>query len=340
MLVAGQDWGCAMARQMVSIVSPVYNERESIERLLAEIQAFFGGELSGQFAWEVLFVDDGSTDGSTEVLKRLAKEHENVRVVVLSRNFGKQAAVSAGYRHAGGNAVLTVDSDLQHPFDACCEMLDRWQEGFDVVYGVRDGQHTGFVKRTCSRAFYRIFNLLSPTKVLPGVADFRLVSRSVVEALNQLPERCRWSPGLIPWLGFRSTEVRYRQRPRAGGKPKYNFLRSLALGVTALTSFSVAPLRGTLLLGAIFMLISVGYLIYCLVDWLLGGTVVRGWTSIVALSVMTQGLTLMAFGIQAEYLAKIFLEVKQRPEYIVREIVGNTGCSADPAVQCTAPPQP
>lgn len=318
-------------RQLVSVVSPVCNERENVEPLLAEILAFCHNATGGRMDVEVVFVDDGSTDGSTEILKRLAGEHENVRVVVLSRNFGKQAAVSAGYRHARGDAILTIDSDLQHPLDACREMLDRWQEGFDVVYGVRNAQQGGFLKRACSRAFYRVFNLLSPTKVLPGVADFRLVSRRVVEALNQLPERCRWSPGLIPWLGFRSTEVRYKQRPRARGEPKYHFVRSLALAITALTSFSVAPLRGALLLGAFFMLISVGYLVYCLVDWMLGGTVVRGWTSIVALSVMTQGLMLMAFGIQAEYLAKIFLEVKQRPEYIVREIVGNDAPATAPA---------
>ena len=309
-------------RPLLSIVSPVYNERENVERLLAEIRAFFGGELSGQFAWEVLFVDDGSTDGSTEVLKRLAQENANVRVVIFSRNFGKQAALSAGYRYARGDAVLTVDSDLQHPVEALGEMVAQWQAGYDVVYGVRESHDGGLVKRACSWTFYRFFNLISATKVVPGVADFRLVSRPVVESLKQLPERCRWSPGLIQWLGFRSAEIQYQQGRRAAGEVKYSFLRSLGLAVTALTSFTTAPLRVALVLGMLLMLISIGYLTYCLVDWLCGGTVVRGWTSIVAISVMTQGLTLLAFGIQAEYLAKIFLEVKHRPEYVVRDVIG------------------
>jgi dolichol-phosphate mannosyltransferase len=309
-------------RPLLSIVSPVYNERETIERLLAEIQAFFGGELSGQFAWEVLFVDDGSTDGSTEVLKRLSREHDNVRVVVLSRNFGHQAAISAGYHYASGDAIVTMDSDLQHPVALVGEMLSRWRDGYDVVYAARDCSHGGLLKKACSRGFYRVFNLLSPTKILPGGADFRLVTRNVAEALNQMPERCRFLRGLIPWLGFRSIEIPYTPRPRAAGEPKYNFFRSLGLGITALTSFSLAPLRGALILGAFFLLVSLVYLTYCLIDWLSGGSVVHGWPSIVALIVLTQGMMLLAFGMQAEYLARIVLEVKHRPEYVVREVVG------------------
>ena len=318
-------------RPLISIVSPVYNERENVERLLAEIQAFFGGELSGQFAWDVLFVDDGSTDGSTEVLNRLSREHDNVRVVVLSRNFGHQAAVSAGYHYASGDAIVTMDSDLQHPVALVGEMLNRWRDGYDVVYAVRDCSHGGLLKKACSHGFYRVFNFLSPTKILPGGADFRLVTRSVVEALNQMPERCRFLRGLIPWLGFRSIEILYTPRPRAAGEPKYNFFRSLGLGITALTSFSLAPLRGALILGTLFLLMSLGYLCYAFVDWLEGGALVQGWTSIVALIVLTQGLMLLAFGIQAEYLARIVLEVKHRPEYVVREVIGNepTNSSAE-----------
>jgi polyisoprenyl-phosphate glycosyltransferase len=316
-----------MERRLISIVSPVYNERENVERLLAEIQAFFGGELSDQFAWEVLFVDDGSTDGSTEILKRFSREHDNVRVVVLSRNFGHQAAVSAGYHYASGDAVVTMDSDLQHPVALVGEMLSRWRDGYDVVYAVRDCSHGGLLKKMCSHGFYRVFNSLSPTKILPGGADFRLVTRSVVDALNQMPERCRFLRGMIPWLGFRSIEIPYTPRPRAAGEPKYNFFRSLGLGITALTSFSLAPLRGALLLGALFMLISIIYLTYCLIDWLSGGSVVQGWPSIVALIVLTQGMMLLAFGIQAEYLARIVMEVKNRPEYVVREVIGGAATS-------------
>jgi glycosyltransferase involved in cell wall biosynthesis len=207
-------------RPLISIVSPVYNEHECIERLLDEIEQFFEKQLADRFDLEVLFVDDGSTDGATEIIRRLAREHPHVRAVLLSRNFGKQAAISAAYRHACGDAVLTVDSDLQHPLEACLEMVARWEEGYDVVYGVRDSQPAGFIKTACSRGFYRVFNLFSPTKIVPRVADFRLLSRTAVNALNQLPERCRWSPGLVSWLGFRSAKVCYALRPRAAGEPK------------------------------------------------------------------------------------------------------------------------
>jgi len=308
-------------RSVISIVSPVYNERENLEPLLREIEDFHRQQLADRYAMEVVFVDDGSTDGSTDLLRRLAGEKPNVRVVVLSRNFGHQAAVSAGYAYARGDAVVTLDSDLQHPVAAIGEMVRKWQEGYDVVYAVRDAHHGGLLKRLCSGGFYRVFNVLSPTQILPGSADFRLVSRQVVEALNQLPERCRFLRGLIPWLGFRAAQVSYSIRPRGAGKPKYQFFRSLGLGITALTSFSLAPLRAALLMGAFFLLISLAYLAYCLADWISGGEIVHGWPSIVALIVMTQGLMLLAFGIQAEYLARIVLEVKQRPEFVVREVI-------------------
>jgi len=199
----------------------------------------------------------------------------------------------------------------------------RWQEGYDVVYAVREADHGGFLKRWCSRVFYRVFNVFSPTKILPGSADFRLITRQVRDALSQMPERCRFLRGMIPWLGFRSVEIGYTPRPRHSGEPKYRFFHSLGLSITAFTGFSVMPLRAFLLLGLLFLLISVGYLVYCFADWLTGGTVVRGWPSIVALIVLTQGLMLIAFGIQAEYLAKIIQEVKQRPEFVVREVVGD-----------------
>jgi len=316
-------------RPVLSIVLPVYNERENLDPVLSEIEEVHRQALAERCELEVLFVDDGSTDGSTEVLERLARERQHVRVVVFSRNFGHQAAISAGYRYATGDAVVTMDSDQQHPAAVIGRMVQQWESGYDVIYAVRDAQRGGIVKRTCSRAFYRLFNLLSPTKILPGGADFRLVTRDVLKALDQLPERCRFMRGLIPWLGFRSQKVTYEQRQRAAGQPKFRFLHSVGLGITALTGFSVAPLRASLLLGVLFLIVSIGYLVYCFVDWLGGGEVVRGWPSIVALIILTQGMMLVAFGIQAEYLAKIIAEVKRRPEYIVREVIGSAATADD-----------
>ncbi len=322
---------------VLSFVLPVYNERDNVEKILAEIETFYREKLSDRFGLEVLFVDDGSTDGSAQVLKALAGQRDHIQVVVFSRNFGHQAAISAGYKYARGAAVVAMDSDLQHPVAAVEEMIERWQEGCDVVYAVRDSNQVGFFKGLCSRAFYRIFNLLSQTDILPGGADFRLVSRKVVDALNELPERCRFIRGLIPWLGFSSAKVAYTPRPRASGEPKYGFFKSLGLGITALTSFSIAPLRASLVLGALFMLISIVYLVYSTIAWLAGGVLIRGWTSIMALIVLTQGLTLLVFGIQAEYLAKIVMETKRRPEYVVCEVIEQAGADAVEPVSDVGP---
>ncbi|MCK4624118.1 MAG: glycosyltransferase family 2 protein [Phycisphaerae bacterium] len=322
---------------ILSFVLPVYNERDNVKNILREIETFHREKMAGHFDLEVLFVDDGSTDGSVQVLKALAEQHDYVRVVIFSRNFGHQAAVSAGYRYARGTAIVGMDSDMQHPVATVEEMVTRWQEGYDVVYAVRDSSQAGLFKSLCSRAFYKIFNLLSQTDILPGGADFRLVSRKVVDALNELPERCRFIRGLIPWLGFSSTKVTYTPRPRASGEPKYSFFKSLGLGITALTSFSIAPLRASLVLGALFMLISIVYISYSIVSWFLGGTLIRGWMSIMALIVLTQGMTLLVFGIQAEYLAKIVMETKRRPEYVVCEVIGQADADAAESVSDIGP---
>jgi len=311
-------------RPKISIVLPVYNERTNLEPLLEAIRSTHRSELADRCDLEVLFVDDGSTDGSTDILKELAKRYNEVRAVLLARNFGHQAAISAGYEHASGSAIVAMDSDLQHPVEKIPDLVARWEDGYDVVYAVRDADHGGFLKRWCSRGFYAIFNALSSTKILPGSADYRLITSQVRDALAQLPERCRFLRGLIPWLGFRSTSVSYTPKRRRSGKPKYRLWHSVGLSIMAFTGFSIAPLRAFVLMGAIFLLISLGYLVYCVVDWLAGGSIVRGWPSIVALVVLTQGLMLIAFGIQAEYLAKIMLEVKRRPEYIVERVIDGT----------------
>ncbi len=312
---------------ILSFVLPVYNERDNVENILREIETFHSEKMADRFDLEVLFVDDGSTDGSVQVIRSLAEKSDHVRAIFFSRNFGHQAAISAGYRYARGAAIVAMDSDMQHPVAIVEEMITRWQEGYDVVYAIRDSSQAGLFKSLCSRAFYRIFNLLSQTDILPGGADFRLVSRKVVNALNELPERCRFIRGLIPWLGFSSTKVTYTLRPRASGEPKYGFFKSLGLGITALTSFSVVPLRASLVLGALFMLVSVAYLAYSTIAWLAGGMLIRGWMSLIALIVLTQGMILIVFAIQAEYLAKIVLETKRRPEFVVSEVIGQAGAN-------------
>jgi len=316
-------------RPKISIVLPVYNERENLEPLLEAILAMHRADLADRYALEVLFVDDGSTDGSTDVLESLAERFDDVRSILFARNFGHQAAISAGYRYATGAAIIAMDSDFQHPVQTIPDLVARWEEGYDVVYAVRDIDHSPPLKRWCSRGFYAVFNAVSSTKILPGSADYRLITSQVRDSLAQMPERCRFLRGLIPWLGFQSASVTYTPERRRSGKPKYRFWHSLGLSITAFTGFSVAPLRAFVLLGGVFLLISLAYLVYCVVDWLSGGNVVRGWPSIVALVVLTQGLMLIAFGIQAEYMAKLMLEVKRRPEYVVKRVIDGTDQDGD-----------
>jgi glycosyltransferase involved in cell wall biosynthesis len=304
-----------------SVVVPIYNEEQVLPEFHRELAAVLRslGE-----SFEILYVDDGSGDRSLEILRSLAAAEPDVRGVRLSRNFGHQVALSAGLDLAEGEAVITLDADLQDPPALIPELIARWREGAQVVLARRRRRRgEGLLKRASSRLFYRLLRGLSGLPLPLDVGDFRLLDREVCLWLRALPERHRYLRGLIGWAGFRQAEVPFDRQPRRAGRSKYPPARMLRFALDGLTSFSIAPLRAASGLGALVTAGGLAYLLYVLYRRLIAGATVVGWASIVSLLVIFNGVILMLLGVLGEYVGRIYEEIKGRPLYMVRERFGS-----------------
>lgn len=302
----------------LSVVVPMFNEAQNVSALLARLKPVVEAVTSD---WQILLVDDGSTDGTPSHVREAAREEPRIELLALARNFGHQMALSAGLDHARGQVVVTMDGDLQHPPELIGQMLSLYLEGNDVVYTVRSSeQGASTAKRWSSGLFYRIFNLLSPVRILEASSDFRLLSRSAVDCLKAMPERHRFLRGLLPWTGLRSAVIPYDPEKRFAGSPKYSALRSLSMGLDAALSFSRLPLRMATLMGLLTTLACFAYFVFSLAKWWRGsGDVVWGWTSLIATTLFIGGVQLVCVGLLGEYVGRIYEEVKRRPLYVVQE---------------------
>jgi glycosyltransferase involved in cell wall biosynthesis len=308
------------ATPSISVVVPAYNEAANLPRLLAPLQTLLA-RLTPR--WEVLVVDDGSRDDTTSVIRPWLDE-PGVRYLALSRNFGKEAALSAGLEYALGDLVLLVDADGQHPLDLLPAMLAAWRDGADSVCAVRDTRaDESWAKRLGTRLFYGIVNAGSPLPIPRNAGDFRLLDRCVVDALLALPERNRFLKGLYAWVGFRTTFIPYAPAPRATGSSSFSFGRLIALAITGLTAFSTLPLRLWSGLGAAVAVCAIGYGSWIVIDHLVNGNPVPGWPTVVVGLMFFSGVQLLSIGILGEYIGRIFTEVKQRPIYLLREQAGS-----------------
>jgi dolichol-phosphate mannosyltransferase len=273
----------------------------------------------GSFKYEILIIDDGSTDHSYQQIEQASKSDSRIRGISFSRNFGHQIALLAGLQSAIGNAVITMDGDLQHPPEVIPALINKWKEGFDIVNTVRiDPPETGLFKAESSRWFYKIINRIAEVNIQPASADFRLMSRSAVDAFLQFPERDRFTRGMISWMGFRQTSVTYNAELRHSGKSKYSFAKMLRFAMDGITSFSSRPLQLSFYLGLIVSLLGFIYGIYIILAYLQGQTI-PGWTSLLLVLLIIGGVILINLGIVGEYIARIFNEVKARPHYFIRE---------------------
>jgi dolichol-phosphate mannosyltransferase len=307
-------------RRRISIVIPAYNEAGCLGKLHDELRVVCD-RLPHTF--EFVFVNDGSTDETQDVLARLRREDERVRYLEMSRNFGHQAALSAGLAFASGDAVIMMDGDLQHPPSLIPRLLECWQNGFDVVNTVRlETENSSPAKDMFSRAFYRVFRTLTGFRLEPGTADFRLMGREPVAAFNRLPERHRFIRGLVPWLGFRQTSVAFRAPARWAGRPKYTFGRSLRLALEGITAFNPYPLRFVTIFGLIVILTSLVFGLIALSWQLAGGGPGVGWLSLFSCVLFLGGCQLATLGIISEYVGRTLDQVMGRPLYIIRSASG------------------
>ena len=300
----------------LSCVVPALNEHDNLALLLPAL-----AEMLTQISsvWEVIVVDDGSSDHTPELMSVFARI-SGFHYLQLSRNFGKEAALSAGLATAGGDVVVCLDADLQHPLALIPEMLERWKAGVDTVYAVRKNRgDESWIKRVGAAIFYGILGQGQRVRIPPDAGDFRLMDRQVVDALLQLPERTRFMKGLYAWVGFKAEPILYIPAERLHGQTHFNLFQLIHFAVDGITSFSTWPLRAFNLVGSLVALLAFGYGIYLVIDYFLNGHDVSGWTTIVTGMFFFSGINLMALGTIGAYIARIFDEVKQRPLYVVKQ---------------------
>lgn len=305
---------------LLSLVVPVLNEEEVIPLFLERV-----GKVLGDLgmAHEIVFVDDGSTDGTAKVIASAAKKDKAVKLVRLSRNFGKEAALCAGLAHAKGDAVVPMDVDLQDPPELLVKMVAKWKQGAKVVCAIRDDRTSdGWLKRFTSGWFYRVFNWVSGVPLVENAGDYRLLDRQVVQALLALPERTRFLKGLYGWVGFETAEVRFVRPARAAGSTRWNYWKLWNYGLEGLFSFSTLPLRIWTYLGLALASFGFALAAWHVVRVMLWGIGVPGYASLLVAVLVLGGVQLIGLGLVGEYIARIFAEVKQRPLYIVREKIG------------------
>ena len=311
------------AAPTLSVIIPCYNEGENVPILFGRLLPVLRGL---GVAFEVICVNDGSADDTLERLLEVRKAEPAVRVIDLSRNFGKEKALSAGLFHSRGQAVVPMDADLQHPPEAIADMLVQWRAGWEVVFARRDARAgQGLSERLFAKGFYWVFDHLSDVRLPREVGDFRLMDRKVVDTINTMPERSRFMKGIFAWVGYRHTEVVYHQAERAAGISKFNSLKLLRFAFDGLTSFSNFPLKVWSGIGAVISTLAFIYIVIRIVRTLIWGIDVPGYESTLVSVLFLGGMQLLTLGIIGDYLGRVFDEVKGRPLYIIRKLYGAEG---------------
>jgi len=296
-------------------VVPVFNEAESVAVCVETTSRILE---SAKLDFEIVFVNDGSRDDTLPRLIEQAEKDKRIRTVNLSRNFGKELALTAGIDHAIGDVLVPMDVDLQDPPEIIPEFIEKWREGYDVVYGVRScRKHDGRVKRATAALFYRIFNALSPLQMPDNAGDFRLIDRRVADVIRQMPERNRFMKGLFAWVGFNSVGVPYERPQRATGSTKWSIWGLWNFALDGLFSFSTLPLRVWTYIGAIVALFAFSYGSFIIIRTLILGIVIPGYASLLTVVLFLGGVQLLSIGVLGEYLGRLFIEVKARPLYVV-----------------------
>lgn len=295
----------------VSCIVPVFNEEAVVAPFIQELQAYLAN-LTHHF--EIIVVDDGSKDATVEKVSQL----KGIKLLGLSRNFGKEVALTAGIDYCQGDVAILIDADFQHPLETIPSFLQQWAQGYDMVYGIRqDRESESYLKRNFARLFYWLMKNFTKIDMPKGAGDFRLLNKNVIQALRQLPERTRFMKGLYAWVGYKKIGLPFTVHDRAAGKSSWNFYRLTDLAITGITSFSDIPLRMWSLIGFVISLIAFIYAIYIVTVTLLFGADMPGFPTLIVAIMFLGGIQLLSIGILGEYIARIFAEVKQRPTYLI-----------------------
>lgn len=302
----------------ISILIPCYNEEASLPLLYKELIKLM--DFNSNYAWEVLMINDGSKDRTLEIIKNLRKKDNRICYVDLSRNFGKEKAMLAGFDYVTGDCMVIMDADLQHPPYIVNEMIIRWETGYDDVYAKRKSRgKEPWLRKQFSLLFYKILQKTTKIEILPNVGDFRLLDRKCIESLKQLRETERYTKGMYCWIGYKKTAVEFEQQDRQAGQSSWNFLSLLSLAIEGIVSFTTFPLKIATLVGIFTSLCAFIYMIYVIIKAILWGDPVSGFPTLLSVILFLGGIQLLALGVIGEYIGRIFHETKGRPVYIVRE---------------------
>ena len=311
-----------MARK-ITIMVPCYNEQDSLPLFYEALGKIMQDERLSEYEWELLFINDGSKDNTLAVLKALRAKDERVSYIDLSRNFGKEKAMLAGFDYATGDCMIIMDADLQDPPGLIPEMISWWEQGYDDVYAKRKTRgEESYLRKSFSLLFYKILQKTTKIEVLQNVGDFRLLDRSCINALKNIRESERYTKGMFCWIGFKKKEILFDRGDRVAGKSAWNFWSLFSLAIEGITSFTTSPLRISSIFGLIVSVAAFLYMIFILVKTLLYGDPVQGFPTIMTVVLFLGGVQLLSIGILGEYIARIFNESKNRPTYIVREYNG------------------
>lgn len=303
--------------ELISIVVPILNEAKNITLFYKELKSVIKN-----YNYEIIFVDDGSNDSSERVVKKIRRKDTRVKLISLSRNFGHQIAITCGLDYSSGDATIIMDADLQDPPNLIPRMIEKWQQGFDVVFGTRIARNgDSYLKKITANLFYKIIHILSGTKIPQNVGDYRLISKRVILVLRTTREYQRFLRGIISWVGFPQTGIEYVRGERHTGKSKYTTLKMLKLALDAIFSFSFFPLRIASLLGIITAFGAIVLIFYTLYVQSIGQTV-KGWSSTIVIMLFLGSIQLISIGIIGEYMGRIYEEVKKRPLYIIKSVDG------------------
>jgi len=309
-----------MNKPVYSIVVPLYNEEEVVQESYKRLKQVME---KADGPYEIIFINDGSKDATPQLVAQLVTAGPTLRFISFSRNFGHQPAITAGMDYAGGDAIIIIDADLQDPPEVMLEMMQKWRQGYDVVYGKRMRRKgETFFKKLTSTLYYRVLRSMTNVDIPVDVGDFRLIDRKVCNALKSMPEKNRYMRGMVSWVGFNQTAVEYVRDERFAGETKYPLRKMIKLAVDGITAFSYKPLKFATSIGFVVSSLSFLYLLFILFQKIFTNQAVVGWASTVAILLFSQGIVMMILGVMGEYIGRVFEESKNRPIYLVKESMG------------------